>query len=113
MQIDAISIFQNGTKRYIICALDLVTRFAFAYCHKTLSSSSARDFMIKLEDVIPFAIKAIKTDNGAEFHKFFDQYLREKGITHYWNYPKYPKGNAFVERFNGLIQSQYVGWHIG
>lgn len=38
VQIDAISIFQGGIKRYLICALDLVTRFAFAYSYKTLSS---------------------------------------------------------------------------
>lgn len=112
VQVDAISIFQGGIKRYIVCALDLVTRFAFAYSYKTLSSQSARDFMQKLEEVAPFSIHAIQTDNGAEFHKYFDRYLAERGITHYWNYPKYPKGNAFVERFNGLIQRQYVGWHL-
>jgi transposase InsO family protein len=112
VQVDAISIFQDGIKRYIVCALDLVTRFAFAYSYKTLSSQSAKDFITKLEQVAPFAIKAVQTDNGAEFHKYFHQYLVERGIIHFWNYPKYPKGNAFVERFNGLIQRQYVGWHM-
>jgi len=112
MQVDAISIFIQGTKRYIICALDIVSRFAFAYSYKTLSSQSAKDFMQKLEQVTLFKIKAVQTDNGGEFHKYFDGYLKERHITHYWNYPRYPKGNAYVENFNGTIQRQYIGWHL-
>lgn len=61
--------------------------------------------------VAPLEIKAIQTDNGAEFHKYFDDYLTKK-ITHFWNYPKSPKMNAFVERFNDMIQKQYIGWYF-
>lgn len=113
IQIDAISFFKDGIKRYCICALDIVSRFAFAYLYNTLSSVSAKDFVEKIEDVAPFAVRAVQTDNGSEFHKYFDKYLSDRNITHYWNYPKYPKGNAFVERFNGVIQKQYIGWHLG
>jgi putative transposase len=113
VQIDAIEIFLDGIKRYILCALDIYTRFAFAYCYKTLSSSSARDFMQKLGYIAPFQIKHIQTDNGKEFHKYFDQYLKPQRIIHFWNYPKSPKMNSFIERFNGVIQRQYVGWHLG
>lgn len=112
VQIDAIAFFLMGTKRYIITAIDIKTRFAFALAYKTLSSSSARDFMQKLEIVAPFAIGAIQTDNGAEFAKHFDEYLKQRNITHYWNYPHSPKANAYIENFNGLIQRQYVGWHM-
>ena len=113
IQIDAIEIFLDGIKRYILCALDIYTRFAFAYSYKTLSSQSARDFMRKLEYIAPFKIKHIQTDNGKEFHKYFDQYLKTQQIIHFWNYPKTPKMNAYIERFNGVIQKQYVGWHLG
>lgn len=112
VQIDAIEIFLDGIKRYILCALDIKTRFAFAYAYKTLSSKSARDFMQKLQMIAPFIIKHIQTDNGKEFHKYFDEYLKTQKIIHFWNYPKSPKMNTFVERFNGLIQRQYVGWHL-
>lgn len=112
VQIDAITFFLMGTKRYIITAIDIKTRFAFAYSYKTLSSASARDFIEKLEVVAPFGIKAVQTDNGSEFAKHFDRYLTERNITHYWNYPKNPKSNCYIENFNGLIQRQYVGWHL-
>ena len=112
IQIDAISFFLLGTKRYIITAIDIKTKFAFAYAYKSLSSSSAKDFIQKLEQVAPFEINAIQTDNGSEFAKHFDNYLATKNIIHYWNYPNCPKANCYIENFNGLIQRQYVGWHL-
>jgi transposase InsO family protein len=112
VQIDAITIFLAGIKRYIICAIDIKTRFAFAYSYKTLSSATAKDFMSKLQEVAPFTIRQVQTDNGSEFHGHFDACLKAQGITHYWNYPKSPKMNTYVERFNGVIQRQHIGWHI-
>ena len=112
VQIDAITIFVNGIRRYIICAIDIKTRVAFALGYKTLSSSTATDFMVKLQNILPFAIKRIQTDNGKEFHKYFRDYVKSQGIIHFYNYPRSPKSNCYVERFNGLIQKQYVNFHF-
>jgi transposase InsO family protein len=113
VQVDAIEIFLYGIRRYILCALDIKTRFAFAFSYKSLSSNTARDFLQRFQTVAPFIIKHIQTDNGKEFHKYFDQYLKTQNMIHFWNYPASPKMNCYVERFNGLIQKQYVGWHLG
>lgn len=112
IQIDAIEIFINGIKRYIITAIDIKTKFAFAYCYKTLSSNTARDFMAKLIKVAPFEIKRIQTDNGKEFHKYFKEYVKSQEIIHFYNYPRCPKMNTFIERFNRTIQEQYISWHM-
>lgn len=112
VQIDAIEIFLLGIKRYIITAIDLKSRFAFAFSYKSLSSSTAKDFMMKLRNVAPFPIQRVQTDNGSEFHKYFREYLENENITHFFNYPRSPKSNAYVERFNRTIQEQYIGWHI-
>lgn len=112
IQIDAISIFIYGLKRYIICAIDIKTRFAFACSYKTLSSKTATDFMIKFQKVSPFKIKRIQTDNGSEFHKYFRAYVKEQNIIHYYNYPRHPKSNCYVECFNGVIQRQYINHHL-
>jgi transposase InsO family protein len=111
VQIDSITIFCDGVKRYIITAIDLATRFSFAHSYKQLSSLTATDFMKKLESVAPFIIKRIQTDNGLEFHKYFRDYIKKKNIVHFFNYPRSPKMNAFIERFNGIIQDQFVSWH--
>jgi len=112
VQVDAITIYLLNVKRYIVCAIDLKTRFAFAYAYKTLSSATAKDFVQKLQAVAPFGIRHVQTDNGKEFHKHFDTYLKQQDVVHFWNYPKSPKANAYVERFNGVIQRQHVGWHL-
>jgi len=112
VQVDAITIFINGIKRYIITALDVKTRFAFAYCYKTLSSSTAKDFMIRLQEVAPFLITHVQTDNGSEFHKYFREYLENQKIIQFYNYARQPKMNTFVERFNRTIQDQHISWHM-
>ena len=38
----------------------------------------------------------------------FDLYLQRKGIVHYFSYPRTPKSNAFIERFNRTIQEEFV-----
>lgn len=71
VQIDSITIFEDGLKRYILTGIDLKTRFAFGCSYTTLSSLSARDFMEKFRKVAPLEIKRIQTDNGCEFEKYF------------------------------------------
>lgn len=112
VQIDAVTIFINSLRRYIITAIDVKSKFAFAYSYKSLSSYMARDFMQKLQEVCPFEIKRIQTDNGKEFHKYFRSYIKEQNIIHFFNYPKCPKMNKYVERFNRTIQDQHVSWNM-
>jgi len=62
--------------------------------------------------IIPFKIKAIQTDNGLEFEKYFRDYLEKKGIIHYfWNYPRHPQLNAKIERFNRTLQEEFLDWN--
>lgn len=112
VQIDAITLFVSGVRRYLITAIDLPSRFGFAYSYKTLSSWTATDFLKKFQAVAPFRIARIQTDNGAEFARYFRDYVTQQGIIHYHNYPRSPRMNAYVENFNGLIQRQYVSWHL-
>ncbi len=111
VQIDTVVIFINGLKRYIITAVDVYARFAFAYGYTTLNSKNAAHFYSLLEGVAPFTIKAVQTDNGLEFEKYFRALLEAKNITHYHNYPKCPKMNAYVERFNRTIQEEFTNHH--
>ena len=113
VQIDTIVRFDMGIKRYIITAIDIKGRFAYAHTYKSLSSKMAMLFMKELEEVTPFKIKGVKTDNGLEFCGEFDKYLEKRGITHYWSYPRTPKSNAYIERFNRTIQEEFVEANLG
>lgn len=111
VQLDAIVKFESGIRRYIITAIETKSKFSFAYSYKHLSSKSAADFISKFIRVAPFSIKAIQTDNGSEFLKYADQEMLKAGIVHFFTYPRNPKQNAFVERFNRTIQDEFINNH--
>jgi putative transposase len=108
VQIDTVAVFVAGLKRYIFTALDVSTRFAFAYTYKANSSANGDDFLGKFLKVAPFAIRNVQTDNGSEFVKHFDDRCTEAGLTHFFNYPRHPQSNGYLERFNRTVQEQFV-----
>ncbi|PIZ99061.1 MAG: hypothetical protein COX77_02600 [Candidatus Komeilibacteria bacterium CG_4_10_14_0_2_um_filter_37_10] len=108
IEIDTVVRFVSGLKRYIITAVDTFGRPAFAYTYNRAGGANARDFFKKLEEVMPFKIKSVQTDNGSEFHLYFRKYLQERNITHYYNYPDRSYRNGHIERFNRTIQEEFV-----
>jgi len=108
MEIDTIVRFINGIKRYVLTAIDVEKRFAFAFAYTNHSSASARDFLSKLIEVAPFPITEIQTDNGSEFAKHFEDACKKLSITHYHTYPRCPKMNAHIERFNRTISDDFI-----
>ncbi len=112
VQMDTVTIFAAGIKRYIFTALDTKTRFAFAYAYKSNSSLNGQDFLSKFTRVAPFTVSHIQTDNGSEFLKNFNQSCQDKDLVHFFNYPRHPQSNGHLERFNRTIQEQFADWHI-
>jgi putative transposase len=112
VEMDTVSIFVDGLKRYMFTALDVTTRFAFAYAYKSNSSASGRDFLQKFVTVAPFAVRHIQTDNGSEFSKHFAQSCRDNNLPHFYNYPQHPQSNGHLERFNRTAQEQFADWHL-
>lgn len=111
VEVDTVSIFAAGLKRYMLTAIDLPTRFAFAYTYKSSSSANAQDFLAKLQTVAPFKVKCIQTDNGHEFQKHFATACEQSKLVHFFNYPHHPQSNGHLERFNRTIQEQFACWH--
>jgi len=111
VQVDVIVRFVGQMKRYIVTAVDVYSRYSFALCYTRHNSLSAKDFIKKLEEVFPYQIKAIQTDNGSEFHKYFMQYLEQRSITHYWNFKGQPYKQGHIEKYNRTIQEEFVDQH--
>jgi len=61
-----------------------------------------------LELVYPVQIKSIQTDNGLEFQGVFEQYLSKRQITHYFIYPRCPKINGVIERYQRTLQEEFL-----
>jgi transposase InsO family protein len=112
VQMDTVAIFTAGLKRYIFTAIDVSTRFAFAYAYKANSSANGTDFLDKFLNVAPFATRRLQTDNGSEFTKHFDDCCQENDLVHFFNYPKHPESNSYLERFNRTIQEQCINLYI-
>lgn len=112
VEIDTVVKHINGEKRYTLTAIDVYGRYAFAYSYKNSSSATATDFLKKLQTVAPFSIKRIQTDNGSEFAKHFAHYLEVSNIVHFHTYPRCPKMNSHIERFNRTLQDEYLSWHL-
>lgn len=105
---DTIVRFTNGIKRYILTGIDLETEFAFAYGYVSHSSKSAADFMGMFKDVAPISLTHVQTDNGSEFRDHFELYCGKEGITHFFAYPRSPKMNAEIERFNRTLSEAFI-----
>ena len=111
IEVDTIVRFVDGIKRYIYTAIDVEKKFAFAGAYTNHSSASAADFLSKLRTVAPFDIKEIQSDNGSEFALRFEEACTHLGITHFHTYPRSPKMNAHVERFNRTLSEDFIRHH--
>ena len=112
VQIDCVIKFVTNLRRYVISAIDYDSEFAFSFAYTSLSSARAKDFLLKFIAVAPFEVKRVQTDNGSEFYKLFHEACLDLGLTHYWNYPRHPKMNAKIERYNRTVQEEFVDWHL-
>lgn len=108
--LDTVERFVQGCRRYVITFEDIYTRFSFAWATKSHASLAAKEFFGLCRKVFPypFEFQYVLTDNGSEFKKHFDEELRRLHLTHYHTYPKTPKMNAHLERFNRTIQDEFV-----
>jgi len=105
---DTIVRFKDGIKRYILTAIDLESEFAFAYAYSSHTSKPAADFMETFKEVAPISLTHIQTDNGSEFQNHFELYLKSENITHFHTYPRCPKMNAEIERFNRTLSEAFI-----
>ena len=109
--LDTIEEFQRGLRRYIVTAEDLFGRFSFAWGTSSHASEAAKEFFSAFQKVFPFPITFVLTDNGSEWKKEFAMELARLAIVHYHTYPRTPKMNSHIERFNRTIQEEFSNWH--
>lgn len=106
VSLDTVVLHVNGEKRYILTAIDRYSRLAFMRAYKTQSSKVAADFIGRLYGFMDRKIQNVHTDNGCEFHRYFEQALKSFGLHHFWSRVRTPKDNAQLERFNRTLQEE-------
>jgi len=108
IQTDTIIILYFGKRYYILTAIDVFNRLAFAKVYESHSSKTASIFIKETIEYFKYSIQRIQTDNGSEFNLHFEIVCKELNIIHYYNYPRSPKMNAYIERFNRTLQEEFL-----
>lgn len=108
VQMDSIVVYVNYEKHLFMSVIDVFTKFAHVVYVENLQAATAKRVFQEFEELNPARIHTVQTDNGTEFLKGFHEYLEEQKITHQFIYPKMPKINAYIERFNRTIQEEFI-----
>src|SRR5258706_1590361 len=108
IQMDSIVVYINYEKYLFMSVIDIYTKFAHVVYVDNLKAQTARRVLQEFEELSPTKIYMVQTDNGSEFLESFHEYLEEQGIRHLFIYPKSPKINAYIERFNRTIQEEFI-----
>lgn len=112
LQADGLRVVWMGQTLYFLCAVELKSRQAWAKRVPCLSSLQAKLFLEEILKQVKYSIHTIQTDNGSEFACLFDQALKQLSLKHLWSPPRSPKVNGYIERFNGIIQEEFIDYHI-
>jgi len=108
VEMDSVVVYIDNIRHNFMCCIDIYTRFAHVRKVKTLSSKQAKLTFQEFEKLSYHQVHTVQTDNGGEFFKEFHKYLEEQNIKRQFIYPKSPKINSVVERFNRTIQEEFI-----
>ena len=98
----------TGGYRYLLTAIDDVSKLAYARLYTTHSSKQAADFLKRLHYLTEGEIINLHHDNGTEFEKDFKKACQQLALPQWYSRVRTPKDNAVLERFNRTIQEEFV-----
>jgi len=108
VQMDTKHIMLPGGKRfYQFTAIDVLTKRKVMRVYPSESSKNGAHFLYECLLNFPFALKAVQTDNGSPFLKEFEKACKERGLPHYFIYPRTPKQNSYVEISQGADKREF------
>ena len=107
IQIDHMSVNDNGKRVKHFKAVCPKSKCMVAEVYSNANSSTAKRFLEKVIEELPFAILSIQVDGGSEFMKDFEEACKEKDIPLFVLPPKLPKYNGNVERCNGVTRDEF------
>jgi len=105
---DTAEVITDGIKDYFYSAIDARLKFAVTLNYKRLTSANMKDFYERFIEVYPLGVKCWQTDNGAEHLGEFEEHLKKEKIPHLFSYPRCPKINAYIERYNRTIKEEFI-----
>jgi len=111
VQMDTIERLLDGLTVYFYSAIDIKGKFGFSLPYRQCNSVNGADFLRKFQQVYPLTIHDVQTDNGSEFLDQFEVALEKQGIPHLFSYPRCPKINGCVERYQRTLSEEFIEVH--
>lgn len=108
IQMDSIVVYVNRERHLFMSIMDVYTKYALVEYVTTLSALQAKDVFSRFRNINPTSISIVQTDNGSEFLGAFHEEIERLNIKHRFIYPRMPKINGFIERFNRTIQEEFI-----
>jgi len=108
IQSDVVERITDGIKDYFYSGIDAKMKFTLTLNYPRLNSKNNKDFYRKFKKVYPGKVRDWQTDNGAENLGEFDQELEADQIPHVFSYPRCPKINTYIERYNRTVQEEFI-----
>lgn len=106
IEMDCITLYGAGETYRFVSMIDVTTRFAWCQCVPSLSAANMQEAFQAFSFRYGHLIHTVQTDNGSEFLGVFHTFLETQRITHEFIYPRSPRINGVVERFNRTIQEE-------
>lgn len=106
--LDTIVLYWRGKKRYILTAIDEVSKIAFARMYTTKHARNAADFIERVAYLLDYELWNTCHDNGSEFEKEFQEAIEMLKLGDYWSREATPKDNPMNERFNRTLQEEFI-----
>jgi transposase InsO family protein len=108
IQMDSIVVYVNRERHLFMSIMDVYTKYALVEYVSSLSALKAKEVFTKFKMLNPTPILIVQTDNGSEFLGVFHDELELLNIKHQFIYPRMPKVNGFIERFNRTVQEEFI-----
>jgi len=67
--------------------------------------------MNTFKNVAPLSLTHVQTDNGSEFMDHFEIYCAKENIIHFHAYPRTPKMQSEIERFNRTLSEAFIAYN--
>jgi transposase len=96
-----------GRKAFQYTALDDGTRFRVLRLYRRQNQWLSQDFLGEVQRALPFPIRKLQSDNGAEFPLAFSLIVQEAGIRYRYITPRRPEQNGKVERSHRTDQEEF------
>jgi len=106
VEIDTIVDGQFTDRLYIYTLIDVCSRWTYAYPLEKISTHASWAFVRSAQKELPFPLRLLQSDHGAEFSKHFSKQLLAHDIQHRHTHVRSPTENGHLERFNRTIQEE-------